>query len=291
MAESSQPRTTVRPLTKVTEFETLLDIQRDVWGHDDLDVTPVHQFCVSSRLGGILVGAFVGREMAGFVYSFPAVLDKRCIQHSHLLAVRPEFRGLGLGKRLKRAQRDEALRRGYDLITWTFDPLQTRNANLNLQALGAVSRTYLPNFYGLTPALCLAPGIPTDRLLIEWPIRTRRVADRLAGKKADFGERRLRPDDLLTLPKALERADAGDPPFVAPAPPRLGLRDAVVLAEVPRDIKALGGRPDLIAAWQAGLRRVMTRYFARGYLADHFLFGDRAFYVLAKAGKKKIRRG
>jgi len=289
LAESSRPRITVRRLTKVAEFETLLDIQRDVWGHDDLDVTPIHQFCVSSRLGGILIGAFVGRDMAGFVYSFPALFGKRHIQHSHLLAVRPEFQGLGLGKRLKRAQRAEALRRGYDLITWTFDPLQARNANLNLQALGAFARTYLPNFYGLTPALCLGPGIPTDRLLIEWPIRTRRVADRAAGKRPDVGEpRRRRPEDFLALPKALERASAGEPPFVAPAPPRLGLRDAVVLVEVPKDVKALGGRPDLIAAWQSGLRQVMTRYFPRGYRADYFLFGDRAFYVLRK-GRGRLR--
>jgi predicted GNAT superfamily acetyltransferase len=272
----------------VTEFETLLDIQRAVWGHDDLDVTPIHQFCVSSRLGGILIGAFVGLDLAGFVYSFPALFGKRHIQHSHLLAVRPELQGLGLGKRLKRAQRAQALRRGYDLITWTFDPLQARNANLNLQALGAFSRTYLPNFYGLTPALCLGPGIPTDRLLIEWPIKTRRVAERLAGRKPKPGEhRRPGPAGLPALPKALERTSAGEPPFVAPAPPRLGLRDEVVLVEVPKDIKALVGRPDLIAAWQSGLRQAMTRYFARGYRADHFLFGDRAFYVLRQDGKKK----
>jgi len=282
LAEPAKPRLTVRPLTKVAEFEKLLDIQRAVWGHDDLDVTPIHQFCVSSRLGGILVGAFVGRDLAGFVYSFPAVFGKRHIQHSHLLAVRPEFQGLGLGKRLKRAQRDEALRRGYDLITWTYDPLQTRNANLNLQALGAVARTYLPNFYGLTPALCLEPGIPTDRLLIEWPIKTRRVDERLNGK----GPSRRKParpaDDLEALPKALERARAGEPPFVEPAPPKLSLRDEAVLVEVPKDVKALRGRPDLIAAWQTGLRRVMTRYFERGYRADHFLFGERAFYVLRR---------
>jgi len=289
LTEPSKPRVSIRPLARFAEFERLLDVQRATWGHDDLDVTPVHQFCVSSRLGGILVGAFVGREMAGFVYSFPAVLDKRCIQHSHLLAVRPEFRGLGLGKRLKRAQRDEALRRGYDLITWTFDPLQTRNANLNLQALGAVSRTYLPNFYGLTPALCLAPGIPTDRLLIEWPIKTRRVAERLDGKGRGRGKPAGPRSDLEGLSKALERADAGDPPFVAPAPPRRKLRDEAFLVEVPKDIKALRGRPDLIAAWQTGLRRVMTRSFARGYRADHFLYGDRTFYVLRREKGRSAR--
>jgi len=286
LAEPSKPHITVRPLTKFAEFEKLLDIQRAVWGHDDLDVTPTHQFCASSRLGGILVGAFVGRDLAGFVYSFPAVFKKRHIQHSHLLAVRPEFQGLGLGKRLKRAQRDEALRRGYDLVTWTYDPLQARNANLNLRALGAIARTYWPNFYGLTPALCLGPGVPTDRLLIEWPIKTRRVAERLNGKGRGRGKRAPEADDLEALPIALERARVGEPPFVEPGPPRLGLRDEAILVEVPKDIKALACRPDLIAAWQAGLRRIMTRYFARGYRADSFVFGDRTFYVLRKGNDR-----
>ncbi len=273
---------TVRPLRRFAEFEKLLDLQRAVWGHDDLDLTPTHQFCVSSRLGGILVGAFVGRELAGFVYSFPAVFCKRHVQHSHLLAVRPEFQGRGLGKRLKWAQRDEAIRRGYDLITWTFDPLKTRNANLNLQQLGAVARTYLPNFYGLTPSLCLAPGIPTDRLLIEWPIKTRRVGGRVDGRGQGKAVRARPVYDIDALPKALERSRPGDPPLAGPAPAKLDLREKAVLVEVPKDITALRGRPDLIAAWQTGLRRVMTRYFERGYRADHFLFAERAFYVLRK---------
>ena len=143
----------IQPLGSIKEFEKLVDIQRTVWKHEDLDVTPVHQFCVSAKMGGIILGARVGRELAGYAYSFPAALNGKPCQHSHHLAVLPEFRGLGLGKALKWAQGEESLRRGFRLITWTFDPLQARNANLNLQALGAVSRTYFPNFYGLTPAL------------------------------------------------------------------------------------------------------------------------------------------
>ena len=174
-------RVRIKPLKAFDEFEKLLEIQRAVWSHSETDLTPVHQFAVSSRMGAILLGAYKGNRLSGFVYSFPAVFRGNWCQHSHLLAVLPEFRGSGLGKALKLAQRDEALRRGYDLITWTFDPLQTRNANLNLQALSAVARTYAANFYGLTPALCLGPGIPTDRLLIEWPIRSPRVRARVGG--------------------------------------------------------------------------------------------------------------
>jgi predicted GNAT superfamily acetyltransferase len=264
----------IRALDLFEDFEKLLHIQRAVWNHEDVDLTPAHQFSVSSRMGAILLGAFVGRELAGFVYSFPAVFGGKFCQHSHLLAVLPEFQGLGLGKALKWAQREEAVRRGYGLITWTFDPLQTRNANLNLQALGALSRTYFHNFYGLTPALCLGPGIPTDRLLIEWPIRRGRVRTRAegTGKKPGY--------DPASLPKALERKAGEEGTFALPAKPRLGLDDPVLLVEVPRDIKALAFRCDLMAAWQAGLRRTMQKYFERGYYADHFCFGDRCFYVL-----------
>jgi predicted GNAT superfamily acetyltransferase len=277
----AEKKVTIRALDTQGDFDRLLDIQRAVWKHPDADLTPAHQFCVSSRMGAILLGAFVGRELAGFVYSFPAVFHGRACQHSHLLAVLPEFQGYGLGKALKWAQREEAVKRGYDLLTWTFDPLQTRNANLNLQALGAVSRAYFPNFYGLTPALCLGPGIPTDRLLIEWPIRAGRVKGRAEAKAK-------RPcHDPERLPKALERRAGAEGTFAPPGRPRLDLEDPVLLVEVPRDIKALAFRCDLIAAWQANLRRVLQHYFDRGWVADHFIFGDRAFYVLKRPGRKR----
>jgi predicted GNAT superfamily acetyltransferase len=270
----------IRALDSHQDFERVLHVQRAVWKHEDADLTPVHQFVISSRLGAILLGAFVGRDLAGFVYSFPAVFDGRFCQHSHLLAVLPEFQGYGLGKALKWAQREEAVKRGYGLVTWTFDPLQTRNANLNLQALGALSRTYFHNFYGLTAALCLGPGIPTDRLLIEWPIRGSRVRARARGK----GKKPCY--DASKFRKALERKAGEEGTFAPPARPRLSLEDAVVLVEVPRDIKALAFRCDLIAAWQTSLRRVLQAYFGRGYYADYFIFGDRCFYVLKKQRKR-----
>ncbi len=271
----------IRALDSFEDFEKLLHIQRAVWKHEDVDLTPVHQFVVSSRMGAILLGAFVGNTLAGFVYAFPAVLGKAFVQHSHLLAVLPEFQGYGLGKALKWAQRDEAIRRGFNLITWTYDPLQTRNANLNLQALGAVAKTYFPNFYGLTQSLCLGPGIPTDRMLIEWPIRAPRVKARADGK----GKKPCY--DPAVLPKALEHKAASEGSFAPPGRPRLDLEAETLLVEVPRDIKALAFRCDLIAEWQKNVRRVLTAYFARGYYAGHLIFGDRCFYVLRRAPKRK----
>lgn len=264
----------IRKLKKHEEFERLVHIQKVVWGHSDVNLTPAHQFCVHIRMGAILLGAFVDGTLAGFVYSFPALLDGVRTQHSHLLAVLPEFQGLGLGKKLKWAQRREALKQGIGLITWTYDPMQAKNANLNLHTLRVRSRNYFPNFYGNVPSLCLGPGIPTDRLLMEWEIGQKKRA----GSRADRRKRAAGP----SLPKALERAARSGDGFPMPAPPRLGLKDRTVLAEVPPNVASLRGRPDLIDAWQAGLRSVLQSYFKRGYAAVDFIYGERCFYVLER---------
>jgi chorismate synthase len=276
-------RVDIEILDRFEDFEKLIDIQRAVWGHDDVDLTPVHQFCVSSRMGAILLGAIAARELVGFVYSFPAILGKKPCQHSHLLAVLPGYRGRGIGKLLKWAQRKEALRRGYEFLTWTFDPLQARNANLNLQALGAISRAYFPNFYGMTQTLCLGPGVPTDRLLIEWPIREPRVRSLVRGKAKRV------EIDVSSPPQVLRRRPGGGGDSARPSRPKLGLRDDVLLVEVPGDVRAMRERPELIAEWQGGLRRTMIHYFGRGYRADHFVHGERCFYVLRKAPPRSGR--
>jgi predicted GNAT superfamily acetyltransferase len=234
-------------------------------------------------MGAILLGAYVGEKLAGFVYSFPAVFQGKLIQHSHLLAVLPQYRGIGLGKKLKWAQREASLKFGYDLITWTVDPLQARNANLNIHALGAVTRTYLGDFYGRESALILGPGIPTDRFLMEWTIKERRVELR---RKNQSGT----PDLTLSV-KALEKAapmKPGETPIL-PGKPRLGLTDNHILAEVPPNINPWRGKHEPIASWQAGLRRVFEHYFRRGYAVTDFVYGDRCFYVLSREARRLLR--
>lgn len=276
------------------EFDELVEIQREVWKHDEADLTPVHQFRIHAKLGGILLGASVGNRLAGFVYSFPAIFEKKPCQHSHHLAVRPEYQGLGIGKKLKWAQRERALKLGYDLITWTVDPLQAKNANLNVHTLGAVTRTYLPNFYGMESALVLGPNIPTDRFLMEWRIKEQRVERRRLGRSEGY--------DPTILPRALERKPKTDrgkdsrhddkanwglaANFGLPGRLRLALADRRLLAEVPPTINALKRKPEVIAAWQKVLRSVLQHYFRRGYEVDDFLFGDRCFYVL---NRRKMR--
>lgn len=278
----------IRKLRDYAEFEYLLHVQKTTWNHSDVNLTPAHQFCVHSRMGAILLGAFVDGKMAGFVYSFPAIYDGGFCQHSHMLAVVPEFQGYGIGKKLKWALRREALKQGIGLITWTYDPLQAKNANLNLHALGVRSRTYFQDFYGPTPSLCIGPGIPTDRLLVEWLLGEGRVLDRQKGAGVKDGKRgggrtrRDAPLDPGAMPKALERGETKGGPFPMPTPPKMNIRERVILVEIPPDLNALKPFPEVIASWQTGLRRVMPSYFKRGYAADDFLFGERCFYVLKK---------
>jgi predicted GNAT superfamily acetyltransferase len=269
-----RPSVRIRELTSNKDCGRLPDIQVLVWGHAERDLTPAHQYRISTRMGGILLGAFIKNELAGFVYSFPAIFNGELVQHSHHLAVLPRFQGYGIGKALKWAQRDWAIKQGYSRITWTFDPLQAKNANLNFHALGGICRTYLPNFYGLGSALNLGPKIPTDRLLMEWPIREKRL-ERLRRGHLERGAR-------LDLPRAFEKKTEDHDS--RPVRPRLGLRDRRLLAEVPSSLKAWREkkRLDLIEIWQTGLRRVLTGYFGRGYAVVDFLFGDRSFYVLER---------
>ncbi|MFZ2054083.1 MAG: GNAT family N-acetyltransferase [Candidatus Aminicenantales bacterium] len=262
----------IQRLTSFEDFRKLPDIQRRVWRHGETDLTPTHQFCISAIMGAIILGAFVREDMVGFVFSFPAVHDGALSQHSHLLAVLPQYQRHGIGKRLKWAQRDWALKLGYRRITWTVDPLQARNANLNIHTLGAATSTYMRNFYGLDSKLNLGPGIPTDRFLMDWPIREKSVAGRRRGRFEYLDEE--------ALPRALERR-AGTAEFL-PGRTRLGLMDKLILAEVPRDINAWRGKHEPIASWQKALRRVFEHYFRRGYAAVDFLFGARCFYVLKR---------
>lgn len=275
-------KVSIRKLSVKDEFIKLIDIQRVVWKHPDLDLTPVHQFCISTFMGGLVLGAFVEEELAGFVYSFPAIFKGKFCHHSHLLAVLPQFQGYGLGKKLKWAQRREVLKLGLDLITWTYDPMQSRNANLNFHTLGVICRNYLPDFYGETPQLGLGPGIPTDRLLVEWPIKSARVQ-----KKAEESEEKSL--DLSFLPKALEGYRAEDGSY-QPKKPNLKLVAPVFLAETVREVRPLQPTPEIIASWQTALRQVLTHYFKRGYAIVDFIFGEQCYYLLEKMPAEKLER-
>jgi predicted GNAT superfamily acetyltransferase len=139
-------------------------------------------FLLAMKIGGQVVGAFaLDGRMIGFAMALPAYRDGEAYLHSHMLAVLPEYRNAGLGRRLKLAQRDDAIARGIERMEWTYDPLETKNAYLNIAKLGAISRRYEANFYGASTSV-LQGGLPTDRLYAEWWLRSERVERVLSGK-------------------------------------------------------------------------------------------------------------
>jgi predicted GNAT superfamily acetyltransferase len=173
---------TIRSCHTIAEFEEMVELEVRVWGFGERDVVPSQMYVVAAKIGGQTLGAFVQGKMAGFVLAYPGIRDGRPYLHSHMAAVLPEFRNLGIGRKLKLAQRDDALARRISLIEWTFDPLQARNAYFNLCRLGVVVRRYLLDVYGSTSSP-LHAGLPTDRLVAEWYVDSPRVTDILAGRQ------------------------------------------------------------------------------------------------------------
>ena len=171
----------IRPVTAMAEFERCVEVQLAVWGYSDGDLVPKRVFIVADRIGGQVIGAFDQNVLVGFAMALPGYRDGRPYLHSHMLAVLPEYRNNGLGRRLKLAQRNDALARGFDRMEWTFDPLEIKNSYLNLARLGVVVRRYIRDFYGPTTSP-LQGGLPTDRLVAEWWLRSARVR-RLLGEQ------------------------------------------------------------------------------------------------------------
>jgi predicted GNAT superfamily acetyltransferase len=172
---------TIRPLQAFSEMQVCIALQREVWSFTDLEIVPEAIFVVAAKTEGQVLAAFDGARAVGFALAFPAFHGKQSYLHSHMVAVLPEYQNQGIGRELKLAQREEALARGIDLIEWTFDPLQLKNAYFNLVRLGTIVRRYLPDVYGRTTSP-LHGGLPTDRLVAEWRLRSPRVQNRLEGK-------------------------------------------------------------------------------------------------------------
>jgi predicted GNAT superfamily acetyltransferase len=171
----------IRPLTTLEQFERCVVLQLEVWGYSDGDLIPRRVFLVAQRIGGQVLGAFDGDTVIGFAMALPGYRNGHSYLHSHMLAVLPQYRNAGLGRSLKLAQREDALARGFDLMEWTFDPLEIKNAHLNVARLGAISRRYKTDFYGPSSSP-LQGGLPTDRLYAEWWLRSPRVTGLLSGK-------------------------------------------------------------------------------------------------------------
>lgn len=170
----------IRNCHDLEELRAAVALQKEVWNFTDAELVPLRLFVVAEKVGGQVIGAYDGQEMVGFALSVPGVRGGHPYLHSHMLAVRQAYRNGGLGRRIKLFQREEGLARGFELIEWTFDPLEIKNAYLNIEKLGAIARRYTINQYGITTSP-LQGGLPTDRLIAEWWLKSKRVQTLLAG--------------------------------------------------------------------------------------------------------------
>ncbi len=172
----------IRRLTQIREFEQVIHLQRTIWNMSDLEIQPTDTFAVADKIGGETLGAFADGLMVGFCLALPAIKDDGTnFLHSHMLGVLPEYSNRGIGRALKLAQRTSALLRGIDLIEWTFDPMQVKNAFFNTERLGAIVRRCYYNFYGQT-SNALDAGLPTDRCVAEWWLQSPRVKSIVKGE-------------------------------------------------------------------------------------------------------------
>jgi len=281
----------IRPIHTLDDFVQVEDVQREIWSDSETQIVPRHLINVTAHSGGAVIGAFDGERLIGFVYSFigtdeheprrPAMAHlKHC---SHMLAVLPEYRGHDLGLKLKLAQRDFVNKQGIRLVTWTFDPLESRNAHLNIGRLGAIVTTYANDAYG-EMVDGLNAGLPSDRLEAEWWITSPRVRERLEGGRAA-----LNLVAYLQAGAPIVNASTTAPDDGLPRPPETLTQPTgmFALVEVPRDFQSLKAYDGVLARdWRFNVREAFCSLFEGGYMVTDFFAEEhggrlRSFYGLA----------
>ncbi len=279
----------IRVLDTPDEMAAVEELERLVWPGDETEIVPVHMLRAVTNNGGLLIGAFDGDQLVGFVFGFPGIEvtsgQPRLKHASHMASIHPDYRDRGLGYTLKCAQRRIVRGQGLEHINWTYDPLQSRNANLNIAKLGAVCNTYIREYYGeMRDGLNV--GLPSDRFKVDWWLNTPRVEERLDQKK----RRRLSLDHFtgagaVVLYPAKIREDGFLEPL-ADSPPLPQSPVPQFLVEIPPDFLALKeASPDLALAWRLHTREIFEGSFAGGYIASDFVFvpgaRSRSYYVLS----------
>lgn len=267
----------IHSVTTIEECRAIEQLNIEIWGTVDRDVNPSHILLIIAKEGGLVLLALDDEQPIGFSLGLLGLTEQNRLKIvSHMTGVLPQYQSSGVGYQLKLAQRQAALARGFDLITWTFDPLQGRNAYLNLNKLGAVCNTYLRHLYGNMPD-ALNHGMPSDRFQVDWWIDSPHVAGRLA-RQTDASQTVALAYPLIN-PTALSEHG-----FLAPPPTFNPPGSPVCLAQIPPDFPALRAATlDLAVRWRLHTREVFEAYFAAGYTIVDLRRGeDRNFYVLQK---------
>jgi len=264
----SKPVITIRDLTSFDDLAKVETVEKEVWQLSARDTIPLTLTVATKEAGSIWLGAFDGNQLVGFAFGFLGIEDGRLNLHSHMLAVQEPYRNLDLGYKLKLAQRERvlAMRIGelrINVITWTFDPLQSRNAHLNFGKLGVISDSYKVDFYGKETSSVLHRN-STDRLWVKWPITSRRVQDRVQGKD----NRSEMLDALRTLTPLIRFNGDGRP---ARDDLAAALQRQRIAIEIPCDILSVEQKtPDLARDWRLATRWAFTEALNAGFFVAEF---------------------
>jgi predicted GNAT superfamily acetyltransferase len=284
----------IRDLTTIEEFRQVVDLEREIWGYTDAaDMVGIPVFIFTVHRGAVLVGAFDSatppaeprsEKMVGFAFAVVGMKGGRPMLWSHMTGVLPDHRG-GLGYRLKLAQRERALAQGYELIEWTFDPMQAMNAHFNFAKLGGVVEEYAQNFYGESTS-ALHRGTPTDRVVLSWNIGSPHVARRLerGRQRQDALVPTVRAHEVGEAPVANTTATDGE--WRRNTAIDLGLNERRLWIEIPTGFTEMQRTaPDRALAWRMDVREMFETYLSKGYRAvDFVLQRDAGFgrYLLAR---------
>lgn len=262
----------IREMKTLEDFQQCVEMQKEIWGFDDpYDSVPLPLLLVSQRHEGVVLGAFEGSRMIGFVYSLPGIHHGHKLQWSHMLAVRSEYRNTDIGYRLKMEQYKMSQQNSYEFIEWTYDPLESKNAYFNLNKLGCIAKEYEVNIYGETSSP-LHKGTPTDRLIAHWripPLKKRNLESQQLPHEGILTTRTTRKDEMTYI----EDVD-------------LTLREDPLFLEIPTDIQKLKTQSaDAALKWRMKTREIFLHYFNAGYVAYSFQYFPavgRSFYLLSQ---------
>jgi predicted GNAT superfamily acetyltransferase len=268
---------TYKRIEESEDVNKVVKLQAEIWGPDV--VTPQPQLVASIHHGGIVIGAISGEQLVGFCYGFAGFKDGEAYLISHMAGILPEYQNTGIGYQLKIKQKEWAIDYGYKKMVWTYDPLEIRNGYFNVCKLGAYSKSYIPSYYGEMNDN-LNKGLPTDRLLIEWDICSKRVEAAILGAFKNQTETNY--ESLLSFHQTNE--------FSTPVPSEIQVKESQggYLVPVPSNIQLIKQQnPDVALAWRYAVRAAISEAFSVGYMitgVHRKLDSKIHFYILEKSG-------
>lgn len=244
----------IKQLINIEEIETIQSIEQQIW---NMTPTPIHQTYTASKNGGLVLGAYKNDKLIGFQYSFSGFKDRQSYLCSHMLGILPDYQKGGLGYEMKIFQQKLALKMGYSLIVWTFDPLESVNAYLNLHKLKGIGATYLENHYGSMKD-SLNQGLPTDRFLVEWWIGSDHV---LTGNRTQVDQ-----SAILLLETKVNKDGY---PIIIGEKTQKDHDQEIVLVAIPENFQQMKKEePELATEWRYKTRELFKRLCLEGYVAE-----------------------